>query len=137
MARTGQISLVVINDEPGIMQVLLRAFGSQPYELRSYRNAVAALPDFADHPADILLLDWHNPPLDGRDLFARLRHEYPETAIVYVSPHADDIPAALGPTIRPPDLIIESPFVLERVVENVRDLVVRLGFMPELPQHFD
>jgi two-component system probable response regulator PhcQ len=70
-------TLLVVDDEPEILEGLRRALRREPYKLVSAGSADAALAALESEPVDILISDIDMPGTNGLELVARVRREHP------------------------------------------------------------
>jgi DNA-binding NtrC family response regulator len=75
-------SVLVVDDESQIRDLLARWIGGDGYEVRQAATAAAALDDMQAAPSDIVMCDVHMPGESGLWLTSQLRQRYPETAVV-------------------------------------------------------
>jgi DNA-binding response OmpR family regulator len=111
--------LTIINDQPNVLHALVAAFEQKPWFVRDYLRSVDACVGLRLHGADVIVLDWTNPPLHRIEFYRWLKATLPQAAIVYVSPWDDEISAALADEPRGPDEVIASPFSRALVVQRV------------------
>lgn len=79
LVNSKQASVLVIEDEPAIREMIEFALRRAGMEARGAANAREALRGLADARPDIILMDWMMPGISGLDLTRRLRRE-PVTA---------------------------------------------------------
>jgi HD-like signal output (HDOD) protein/ActR/RegA family two-component response regulator len=121
--------ILFVDDEPHLLAGLRRMLRSKRdvWEMDFAEGGESALAKMAEQPFDIVVSDMRMPGMDGGQLLARVRQQYPRTARLILSGHADRaaIISAVGPTqqylAKPCDVdtLVE---VLERVT-GVRDLI--------------
>jgi CheY-like chemotaxis protein len=75
-------TVLVVDDESGIRDLLTRWISGDGYQVREAATAQAALDDMQITPADIVLCDVRMPGESGLWLTEQLRSRFPETAIV-------------------------------------------------------
>lgn len=75
-------SVLVVDDEDGIRQILTRWLESAGYEVRSAESSDAALAEMVKSPADVVMCDIVMPGRDGLWLAKELHKLYPMTALV-------------------------------------------------------
>ena len=75
-------SVLVVDDESQIRDLLSRWIGGDGHEVRQAATAEAALDDMQSAPSDIVMCDVHMPGESGLWLTGQLRQRYPETAVV-------------------------------------------------------
>lgn len=110
-------SILIVDDEVGIRQVLARFLALPVYTLREAPDAETALAVMAESPADVVVCDIEMPGQGGLWLAAQLRERFPHTAIILAT-GVDTIP----PTTSFQSGIIEylvKPLDRERVVKAV------------------
>ncbi len=81
--------ILVVDDEPPMVQMLTDFLGEQGFEVASAQSGVQALARLAQQPADVVLLDVRMPELDGVDVLRRIRENYPRIGILMVSGNDD------------------------------------------------
>jgi response regulator RpfG family c-di-GMP phosphodiesterase len=84
-SQSSRHSILVVDDEETIRQVLVRWLESSGYAAASARSADEALARLETNPVGIVLCDIRMPGHDGLWLAARIRQRYPETAIIMSS----------------------------------------------------
>ncbi len=77
--------ILVVDDEPGIRQVLCGVLGSTGYQVDAADSGEAALERLAQSGYDLLLVDIQMPGLDGLDLIERARAKHPSLAAVILT----------------------------------------------------
>jgi CheY-like chemotaxis protein len=76
-------TLVVVDDEFGLADVLAAALSDVGYRVLTAANGVQGLDTMAEHPPDLVLLDFMMPLLDGAGVLSAMR-ESPTLASVPV-----------------------------------------------------
>lgn len=66
-------SVALVDDERHIVASLGIALEAAGFHVRGYTDTASAFEALAVEPADVALLDYHNRPFDGLELFRRLR----------------------------------------------------------------
>jgi PAS domain S-box-containing protein len=75
----GSKTILVIDDEPSIRQLLRQELELQNYQVEEASNGIQALEQIRTHPPDLIILDVMMPKMSGLDLAAILKAN-PETA---------------------------------------------------------
>ena len=88
-------SVLIVDDERGIRELLTRWLVRAGYETREAAGADEALETLAAHAADVLLCDIEMPGHDGLWLVGRLRERFPDIAIVLATA-LDTVPAGVS-----------------------------------------
>ena len=101
-AEAGSETLLVVEDEHGVRQLLTQILNRRGYRVLEAANGEEALELFERCHAEIslVLTDMVMPQMTGRELGERLLRIRPEIKIVYMSGYTDDVlmrTGALGP----------------------------------------
>lgn len=75
--------LLVVDDEPSILEVLTDVLGAEGHEVVTAANGREGLQRLAELRPDLVLLDWMMPQVDGRQMLAAMR-AHPELARIPV-----------------------------------------------------
>ena len=116
----GKPSVALVDDERSILTSLGIAFEAEGFRVRTYGDTASAFEALAAEPADVALLDYHNTPFDGLDLFRRLR-ALSDMPMIFLSANAHmleelDVGA---------DEYIAKPYSQRFVVERVKAVLRR------------
>jgi CheY-like chemotaxis protein len=111
-------SVLVVDDESPVRELLVRWITNGGHQVREAATAVAALEEMAATPAGVVLCDVHMPGQDGLWLTGQLRTKFPETAIVLATGDRT-IPAQIS---MQPGVVeyLGKPFTRGEVLEAVR-----------------
>lgn len=71
------VTLLVVDDEPGIVKALQRILRDEGYRVLTALEAEEALRLVASEPVDVVLSDIDMPGMSGLELMSRLRRNYP------------------------------------------------------------
>ena len=87
---TGTETVLLVEDEPSIRQLMRRMLESHGYTLLEARNGDEALSLAEEYttPIHLLLTDVVMPKMDGFQLAIRLTQLYTETRVLFLSGHA-------------------------------------------------
>jgi two-component system nitrogen regulation response regulator NtrX len=113
-------TILVIDDEPGIRDVLTDVLADEGYEVLAAADGLAGLDVLAAHAVDLVFLDVWLPNLGGIDVLKRIREHFPEVAVVMISGHANINLAVQAVKIGAADFL-EKPLSLERVMTVARN----------------
>jgi DNA-binding NtrC family response regulator len=86
--RTTPLSILVVDDEPIVVQSLGDWFRQDGYQVDIAQNAREALRRMGEKRYDIALLDIKMPGIDGLELQARLARERPDLTIIIMTAYA-------------------------------------------------
>lgn len=106
----GSVSVFVVEDEPGVLGVLVNTLEKAGYSVRSAISGDEALAKFKDGPAaDILLTDIVMPgELQGTSLAKELRKLWPDLPVIFLSGYASEA-TVHGNGLRAEDIRLMKP----------------------------
>jgi putative two-component system response regulator len=111
-------SVLVVDDEAGIRELLCRWLESGGYFVTAARDAEEALTAIANEPVAVALCDIRMPGRDGLWLAEHLRQRYPETAVIMAT-GVQDVGAAIHSLRHGVVDYLTKPFGRERLREAV------------------
>ncbi|MBI5433809.1 MAG: PAS domain S-box protein [Planctomycetes bacterium] len=118
---TGKESILVVEDEPEVRRVVVRALESRGYrvvDVGSPRDALK-LSSSVSREFDLLITDVVMPGIDGPELAEQLKRINPRLRVVYVSGYTDD--AVLRHGIDTASvLFLQKPFTRTALAKQVR-----------------
>lgn len=84
--------ILFVDDDPNLIEGLRRALRSQRevWDMEFVAGGAQALTCMAAAPFDVLVTDMHMPGMDGAELLERVLHDYPSTARIVLTGHADE-----------------------------------------------
>ncbi len=82
-------TLLLVDDEPGVLRSLERAFRREGYRLLLAHSATEALELLAVNDVQVVISDQRMPLMNGTEFLARTRELYPETVRMILSGYAD------------------------------------------------
>ncbi len=120
----GSETILVVEDEDAVRQIVLLSLQMIGYRVLSASSARAALEIAASHPGPIhvLLTDVVMPELGGRALSERLRAQRVETKVLYMSGYTDDAVVRHGveaATVA----FLQKPFTPQGLAKKLRELL--------------
>ncbi|MEE8431482.1 MAG: response regulator [Candidatus Desulfatibia sp.] len=83
-----QHTVIVVDDEPAIRDMLTQALSQEPYEVLCADSAEEALNIIAQEPVDVILSDDKMPGMSGTEFLAIVRRQYPDTIRMILTGHA-------------------------------------------------
>jgi two-component system probable response regulator PhcQ len=83
-----QHTVLVVDDEPDIRDMLTRALSREPYEVLCADSAEEALGIIAQESVDVVLSDEKMPGMSGTEFLAIVRRRYPDTIRMILTGHA-------------------------------------------------
>jgi CheY-like chemotaxis protein/anti-sigma regulatory factor (Ser/Thr protein kinase) len=82
---SNDFSILVVDDELVICQLLETFFSSKGYETRAAFNGADALARIAEKTPDIVISDIRMPVMDGIELFKNIKERYPQIKLVLMT----------------------------------------------------
>jgi DNA-binding response OmpR family regulator len=116
-------SILVVDDEPTIGEVVSRYLERAGYEARVAEDGLAALEAVAERPPDLIVLDLMLPGLDGLEVMRRVRAEDRSSAIILLTAKGDESDRIVGLRLGADDYVVK-PFSPAELVARV-DAVLR------------
>lgn len=117
--------VLVVDDEHPVLKLLVRILAVDNYEIQSTDSGVAAA-QLLDVPGfrgvDLLVTDLMMPQMNGRELAAVVRKQYPAARVLYVTGFADTLFKGVQ-ELGEGESFIEKPFGAEGVLEAARLLM--------------
>jgi CheY-like chemotaxis protein len=114
--------ILVVDDEPMVRALITRVLGDEGYEVVAVANGRAALDAArgAEVRFDLIVTNNYMPGLDGAELVARVRQDFPTLPIL----HIDDISRRRAAQSLPHDVpTVYKPFSIATLREAVRKLL--------------
>ncbi len=129
-------TVLLVEDEPSIRQLVRRLLLSRGYQLLEACNGSEAL-EVADQrraPLDLLLTDVIMPKMNGFALAARVTSRHPETRVLFITGHAADRTDVEDTLRRTPHAFLLKPFTATALTQKVQYLLAREGLHPSDPR---
>lgn len=127
-AGTETLSVLVVDDEPGIRQATARFLNRSGMQVRAVSDGAEALRALRGQAFDVILCDVRMPGMNGRDFLIRLREQTPmlvSTLIFATGDTLDADTAALLADAGAPSLV--KPFDFDALERLVRDVAAKAG----------
>jgi len=115
-------SVLVVDDEQGIREVLADILSDEGYRVHTAENGVEALQALAVELIDCVILDVWLPGKGGLDVLAEVREEYPRVPVIIISGHGT-IDMAVRAVKQGAYDFLEKPLSLDRVTTLVRNAI--------------
>ena len=120
------MSILVVDDEPAVLQALRRALAFEGYTVRTADDGRAALDALLTDPADAVLLDVSMPGIDGLEVCRRLRAAGDRTPILMLTARHATADRVAGLDAGADDYLVK-PFALEELLARIRALLRRVA----------
>ena len=117
--------ILVIEDEPGILEALVFLLRKEGFEVATATDGVAGLAEFDRTGGDIVLLDLMLPGLSGSEVCKAIR-EKSDVPIIIVSAKDDEIDKVVGLEIGADDYVTK-PYSSRELVARIRAVLRRRG----------
>jgi CheY-like chemotaxis protein len=116
-------TLLVVDDEEGILEALSDALSDEGYRVLIARNGKDGLKRVSETLPDLILLDYMMPVMDGRELLKVLRAEptYRHIPVVMMSA----MPRSSLPADCEPTAFLRKPFNLDTLLAELERLLGR------------
>jgi response regulator RpfG family c-di-GMP phosphodiesterase len=111
-------SVLVVDDETGVRELMARWLASGGYDVRTAANADEALQRVHDQPPAVALCDIRMPGHDGLWLAHQIRHDAPETAVIMAT-GVQDVSSAVTSLRQGVIDYLTKPFGRDRLRESV------------------
>jgi CheY-like chemotaxis protein len=115
--------ILVVDDEPMVRALIARALSDEGYQVVAVANGLAALEAAraADGAFDLIVTNNYMPGLNGAELVARVREDFPTLPIL----HIDDVTRRKSAHEIPDDVpTVYKPFSVATLREAVRQLLL-------------
>jgi two-component system OmpR family response regulator len=118
--------ILVVDDEPNIVDVISMALRYQGFEVASAGTGAEALAQVREFRPQLLLLDVMLPDMEGFEIARRLGAERARVPIIFLTARDATEDKVRGLTVGGDDYVTK-PFSLEELVARVRALLRRSG----------
>ncbi len=112
-------NVLVVDDDPGMRQMLTMLLRSKGYVPTAVDSAEAALKEFEARPYDVVLCDVRMPTVDGLALLGELQRRSPEATVIMMSAYGSE-EIALEAMKRGAYDYVSKPFRQDEVILALR-----------------
>jgi len=123
---TAQARLLVVDDEPNILELLSVSLRFSGFEVATASNGLEALTVARGFRPDLVVLDVMMPGLDGFEVVRRLRGEGTRVPVLFLTAKDGTEDKVQGLTLGGDDYVTK-PFSLEELVARIRAVLRRGG----------
>jgi len=115
--------VLVVDDEPGIVEVASEALRREGYEIATAGNGVEAIERIRERIPDVILLDLKMPVMNGPEALREIEKEWGNIPVLILTgyPDSDLVPDILDG--HSPATLIAKPFYTDQLLSGVRDLL--------------
>jgi signal transduction histidine kinase len=112
-------TILVVEDEPAVLQVVVRMLRRNDYAVMAAATGSQALALAADHEFDMLLTDVIMPEISGLELAERIRQLRPTASVLFMSGYSPDL---FGPKRARTEgiALLQKPFTEQALLEGIR-----------------
>src|SRR5437773_6983412 len=114
MANVAGASVLVVDDEPMVREVLERYLTAEGFSVGIAVDGEEALLRFGEHAPDLVLLDLMLPKVDGYEVFRRIRDQG-STPVIMLTARGDETDRIVGLDLGADDYVTK-PFSPREVV---------------------
>src|SRR5215218_24566 len=131
-------SVLVVDDEPTIREVVSRYLERAGYDTRVAGDGPSALQAVAERPPDLIVLDLMLPGIDGLEVMRRVREGRQRGAVILLTAKGDENDRIVGLRLGADDYVVK-PFSPGELVARVDAVLRRVDTVPdeEPPLQFD
>jgi len=129
---TPEARLLVVDDEPNIVDLLATSLRFAGFEVATARNGSEALRVAPEFRPDLLVLDVMMPGIDGFSVVRRLRQDGMSVPVVFLTARDATEDKVTGLTLGGDDYVTK-PFSLEEVVARIRAVLRRFRATAQVP----
>ncbi|HEV2765133.1 MAG TPA: sigma-54 dependent transcriptional regulator [Pyrinomonadaceae bacterium] len=124
-------NLLIVDDEPGMRQLLTHVFGrGAGHAVRAAESGARALEMLRQEPADLVISDVKMPDMNGIELLRRLREFLPDAAVIMMTAFATVETAREAYKLGADDFI-QKPFDVDELKVIVSKALERLSLLRE------
>ena len=120
-------SIVVVDDEPDIGEVIRRVLERAGFEITVTASAAAALQAIALRPPDVVITDIIMPKTNGVELIKKLHTDYPRVRVIAISGGG-----SFGPLSYKPDAISTHAFLAAAREAGAHEILTKPFDLSEL-----
>jgi two-component system response regulator ResD len=123
-------SVLVVDDEPTIREVVSRYLERAGYETRVAGDGPSALQAVAERPPDLIVLDLMLPGIDGLEVMRRVRDGRQRGAVILLTAKGDENDRIVGLRLGADDYVVK-PFSPGELVARVDAVLRRVDVVPD------
>jgi two-component system OmpR family response regulator len=118
--------ILVVDDEPNIVDVISMALRFQDFEVESAGNGTDAIAKVSTFKPQLIVLDVMLPDMEGFDVARRIGANHARVPIIYLTARDATEDKIRGLSLGGDDYVTK-PFSLEELVARIRSILRRVG----------
>ncbi len=122
--------ILLVEDEVELGRLVLRELESAGFDVRWAQDGLAAMELSAAEPADLVILDWMLPGVDGLEVLRRLRQASP-VPVLMLTARAEEVDRVIGLELGADDYLTK-PFSMRELIARVRAMLRRHARLTEM-----
>jgi two-component system, OmpR family, alkaline phosphatase synthesis response regulator PhoP len=123
--------ILVVDDEPGIVELVLAYLRADGYEVLSATNGPSGLKIALENRPDLIVLDVMLPGMDGIELLTQLRRES-NVYVILLTAKSEETDKIIGLSVGADDYVTK-PFSPRELVARIKAAIRRLSKVEEQP----
>ena len=124
MSQSIEATIVVVDDEPAIRELLMASLHFSGFEVASAATGSEAIEVIEKTKPDLIVMDVMLPDIDGFTVTRRIRQGGTATPVLFLTARDDTQDKVMGLTVGGDDYVTK-PFSLEEVVARIRAILRR------------
>jgi two-component system cell cycle response regulator len=120
MAEPPKKTIMLVDDDPAIRQILVRLLEEEEYLVLTASNGVEALAMNDSRKVDLVLLDLNMPVKGGWDTFEELTAKNPLLPVILITAKPNQLFPALGAGV---GALLEKPLDFVKLFDTIRMLL--------------
>lgn len=132
VSDTGIPSVLVVDDEPSLRQLLSAVLRQQGWDVRTAHNGQAAIDAARARAPHLIVLDVVLPDIDGLSVLAEIRAFLPTVLVLFLTAN-DSVHDRVAGITAGGDDYVTKPFSVEEVVARLRGMLRRSALDSTVP----
>ena len=124
MANNPEATIVVVDDEPSIRELVSASLHFSGFDVKTASNGTEAIDVITQTDPDLVVLDVMLLDIDGFTVTRRIRQQGVEAPVLFLTARDDTQDKVMGLTVGGDDYVTK-PFSLEEVVARIRAILRR------------
>lgn len=137
--KTKEITILLVDDEPDILEIVRYNLNSEGYNVVTAENGVESIEQAKKHNPQLIIMDVMMPKMDGIEACEKIRKipELSETVITFLTARGEDYSQMAGfdagaddyitKPIKPKILVSKVKALLRRFKDDAEDDSIKLG----------